>query len=102
MVIEIGRLVYDVEVKTVGEGPDAKKVLNNRLAIAIGKDKSTYIDIVAWDKRAEFIGNNFKKGNELYLEGQLINTTKMKKDIEYDTVVLQVSSVKFTHGNPRE
>ena len=99
MVMEIGRLVFDVEVKEVGD--DKKKVLNNRIAISIGKDKSTFIDIVAWNKTAELIGK-YKKGNEICVIGSLVNTKKKIGETEYDTVAIQVDRIEFTHGNPKE
>jgi single-stranded DNA-binding protein len=102
MVVELGRLMYDVKIDTVICGDKEKKVLNNRLAIKNGSGKDTQIDLVAWESRAEFISKYFKKGFEILVEGQLINSTKKKENVEYETVTLLVDSVKFTHGNPRE
>lgn len=99
MLMEIGRLVYDVEVKEVG---DNKKVLNNRIAIQNSKDNTTFIDIVAWNSTAELIGKYFKKGYEILIQGYLINRTKKKDNVEYDTVAIFVDKVIFTNGNPKE
>lgn len=103
MIQELGRLIYDVEVKEVGEN---KKVLNNRIAIQNGKNDSTFIDIVAWNGTAELIGNHFKKGFEILLSGRLINTHKKKKkndvEFEYESHCILVENVKFTYGNPKE
>lgn len=103
MLQELGRLVYDVEVKEVG---DNKKVLNNRIAIQNGKDDSTFIDIVAWNGTAELIGKHYKKGFEILLSGRLVNTQKKKKkddiEIEYESTAILVEGIKFTNGNPKE
>lgn len=99
MVTELGRLVFDVNLETVKED---KKVINNRIAIQHGKDKTTFIDIVAWGKNAEIISNYFKKGYEIYIEGNLINKTALKNDVEFQTVAIQVENIKFTNGNPKE
>lgn len=104
MVMEIGRLTFDVEVKEVGN--DSKKVLNNRIAINVGKDKTTFIDITAWNGTAELIAKSFKKGNEICVVGTLVNnkkkSTKDNVEFEYDTVGILVDHIEFTHGNPKE
>lgn len=99
MVVELGRLVYDVKVEKVKVGNDEKSVLNNRIAISSGKDKSIFVDIVAWGGTAELIGKYFQKGYEIYVEGHLINKTRKKDDVEFDTVALNVDNIKFTNGN---
>lgn len=99
MLMVLGRLTFDVEVKEVGEG---KKVLNNRIAIQNGKNNSTFVDIEAWEGTAELIGKYFKKGYEILLEGTLINRTKKKENVEFNNVVIRVDKVIFTNGNPKE
>ncbi len=99
MLMELGRLVYDVKIKEVG---DNKKVLNNRIAIPITKTESTFIDIVAWDSAAEQISKYYKKGFEILIQGRLINKTKKKDATEYDTVAILVDKVIPTYGNPKE
>lgn len=99
MLMELGRLTFEVKVNDVGEG---KKVLNNRIAIQAGKDKTTFIDIVAWNGTAELIGKYFKKGYEILIEGHLINTSKKKDNVEYETVEILVENVLFTHGKPAD
>ena len=105
MVGEIGRLVFDVKVDKVGA--DKKSVLNNRLAISSGKDsngkeKTTFIDVVAWNGTADLIGKYFKIGYEIYVEGHLINTTRKKDNVEFNTVAINIDTIKFTNGNPKE
>jgi single-stranded DNA-binding protein len=102
MLQELGRLVYDVEVRDVGDPGAEKKVLNNRIAISNGKNDSTFIDIVAWNGTAELIGKHFKKGFEILVSGKLINTQKKKGDLEYEGVAILVNHVTFTNGNPKE
>lgn len=100
MVMEIGRLVFDVDVKEVGT--DKKKVLNNRIAIKLNKDKTTFVDIVAWNGVAELIGKMYNKGNEVCVVGSLTNAKKKIGETEYDTVAILVDHIEFTHGNPKE
>lgn len=98
MVMEIGRLMFEVKLDTV---KGDKKVLNNRLAISSGKDNSTKIDIVAWGKTAEVINTYFKKGYEILVSGTLINTMRKKENVDFETVAILVDKVQFTHGNPK-
>ena len=77
-------------------------MLNNRLAIAIGKDETTFVDIVAWGATAELIAKYFKKGFEILVQGHLINKKRKKDNVEYDTVAILVDKVIFTNGNPKE
>lgn len=96
-----GRLSYDVKVDTVGN--DNKKVFNNRLAMRLGKDQTTFIDIVAWGGTAELIGKNYKKGSEILFQGKLINKKKTVADgVEVDGNAILIDEVIFTYGNKRE
>lgn len=97
----LGRLVFDVEAKEVGENKD-KKVLNNRIAVSVGKDKTTFIDIEAWGNTADIIEKYYEKGNEILAEGQLVNRTKKKNDVEYETVAFLVDKIIFTYGNKKK
>lgn len=99
----IGRIVFDVEVKKVGED---KTVFNNRIAVANSKDDTTFIDVVAWGKTADLIGKYYKKGFEIAVSGKMVNGTRKKEikkvTFEYQTTELLVERVHFTHGNPKE
>ena len=99
MVMELGRLTFDVVLENVGVD---KKVVNNRLAIAVSKNQTTFVDIVAWNGTAEIIEKHFKKGFEILIQGHLINKTKKKDNVDFDTVAILVDKVLFTNGNPKE
>lgn len=66
----VGRLVADPELRRTGTG---KAVTSFRMAVDRPiKDKQTdFLDIVAWDKLAEFAANNFAKGQEMLVDGEL-------------------------------
>lgn len=98
MLVELGRIVYDVELKAVGDG---KKVVNNALAIQRGKNLTTFIEFEAWDQTAERIAKYYKKGYEILLQGQLVNKKKKKGEQEFQTVAIVVDKMFFTHGNPK-
>jgi single-strand DNA-binding protein len=101
MFIEIGRLTQDVEVKTVTVNETEKRVMNNRLAVRAGKDDTAFIDITAWNGTADFIGAYFRKGDELFMEGELRNriVKSCEGGKELSRPFVMITRVKFTHGN---
>lgn len=94
-----GRLLLNVSVNTVSEN---KIVFNNRLAIREVNNKTTYIDVVAWDNTAKLIEMYFKKGYEILFQGHLINTKKKNLSCEFETVSIVIDNVLFTNGNPKK
>lgn len=68
--IGLGRLVKDVELKSVGS---ENKVANFTLAIQRGndKDKADFINCTAWNKTAENMEKYTKKGSMVLIEGEV-------------------------------
>ena len=68
--ILVGRLAQDPEVRYTQSG---KAVASFNLAVnRYGqKDAADFIPIVAWEKLAEVIGNNLKKGSQVLVEGRM-------------------------------
>jgi single-strand DNA-binding protein len=102
MFIEIGRLTQDVEVKTVAVDGAEKHVMNNRLAVRVSDGVSAFIDVTAWNGSADFICRHFKKGDELFIEGELRSRAVRKDDGEFSRPYILITKVKFTHGNSIE
>ncbi|WP_324825130.1 single-stranded DNA-binding protein [Sinanaerobacter sp. ZZT-01] len=99
------RLVNDVILTTANVKGEPRSVLNNRVAIKV-KDKTTFIDIVAWGSLAEVIGAYLAKGDEFYGEGELRNAAYKIKlpegtEKEIQAVYLLLDEIQFTHGNKR-
>ena len=103
MFIEIGRLTQEVEVKTVTIDGLEKHVMNNRLAVRVNGDSSAFIDVTAWNGTADLIGRHLKKGDELFIEGELRSRAVKKDDgREFSHPFILITKVKFTYGNRRE
>ena len=68
--ILVGRLAQDPEVRYTQSG---KAVASFNLAVnRYGqKESADFIPIVAWEKLAEVIGNNLKKGSQVLIEGRM-------------------------------
>ena len=66
-VILIGRLTKDPEIKKTSSG---KSVASFTLAVnqRFNRDKTDFINCVAWEKTADYLGNYVKKGNLIAVE----------------------------------
>ena len=84
MIIELGKLSNEVKTHTVTTEKGDKLVLNNRIMIYQGKDRTTFVDITAWNGVAEFIARHFKQNDEIFIEGELKN-----KEITVDNKTFQ-------------
>lgn len=73
-VILMGRLAQDPEIRYTTSG---KAVATFALAVrkamknANGEYEANFIRVVVWDKTAEAIGNNLKKGDRILLDGSI-------------------------------
>ena len=69
-VIMIGRLTKDPEIKKTSSG---KSVASFSLAVSdrYNRDKTDFINCVAWEKTADYLGNYVKKGNLIAVEGRI-------------------------------
>lgn len=98
MIIELGKLLNEVQVKTVTTDKGKKSVLNNRISIYQGKNKTTFIDITAWGFTAEFIAKHFKKGDEIFVEGEIKNKSVTIEDKTFQNCFLLVTNVRNVYG----
>lgn len=74
-----GRLVADPEFKAeIG-------IAKIRVAVNIGKDKTAFLSVTAFQKTAEFVMKHFKKGDPIIVEGK-INQHTYEKDGQKVTV----------------
>ncbi|WP_064616394.1 single-stranded DNA-binding protein [Streptobacillus moniliformis] len=90
----LGRLTKDPEVQYTGTG---KAYL--RFSIAVQRDSNReevdFINCVAWEKRAETIGQYFKKGERILVQGKIMTSTYEKNgEKRFNTDVL-VSRIGF-------
>lgn len=95
-VILIGNLTADPEIRQTNSG---MKVTSFSIAInRRGKDAGVdYINVVAWDKKAEFVAQFFKKGKPILVCGQLQQRTWADKNgakrHEYEVVADELTFV---------
>jgi single-strand DNA-binding protein len=79
-VIILGRLGKDPELRYTADG---KAIANFSLATSYGRgdtEKTEWHRCTAWEKTAEVIGEYVRKGNRLYVEGELQTRKWQDKD----------------------
>lgn len=74
--IGLGNLTRDPELKYTPKGMAVAKIgmaVNRKYKAESGeqKDEVTFIDIEAWGKQAELLGQYMRKGSPLFVEGRL-------------------------------
>lgn len=67
-----GNIVRDIELKTTQSG---KQVASLSIAINEGKDKTEFVNLVAWEKTAELINQYCQKGDRFACVGRLQTRT---------------------------
>lgn len=79
----MGRIATDVEISQTGSGTN---VLSVKLAVdrnrknKDGEKETDFHRVIFWDKLAEFVANNFKKGDPILVDCVAQNRTYTDKD----------------------
>ena len=98
MTNELCTLAMEPEVKTVQFGNTERTVMNSRVAIRYGKDRAAFINVTCWGKLAEYIGTYYKKGDEIYITGEIRNSNYKTDDRVLQTNYILITDVKRTFG----
>ena len=98
MITEIATFATEPELRTVQIGENDRSVMNGRIAINQGKDRASFINVTAWGKLAEYIGNYYKKGDEIYIEGEIRNSNYKTDDRTLQTNYILITTAKPTFG----
>lgn len=111
----IGRLVRDVEVKTISTTGNA--VVNNAIAVSryrnnnMGEriEETLFIDVVFYSRLAEIVGQYLRKGSKLAVEGFLqqqtwVDTATNQNRSKIQIVVenMEMLDSKPSEGNERQ
>lgn len=100
-VILIGNLTADPEVKQTQSGLSVVSftVAVNRRAGKDAEQKTDFINIVAWRKTAEFVGQYFKKGKPILVCGSIqTRSYKDKNDNKHIAVEVLADEVGFVES----
>ena len=101
----MGRLARDPELRQTTTG---KNVASFRIACdrgrrdANGQSQADWIDVVAWDRQAEFVCKYFQKGSLIVVDGRLQSRSYQDKTGANRTAVEVVANnINFAGPNPR-
>jgi len=98
VVVLMGRLAADPELKTTQSG---KSVTSFRIAVnrRYEKNAADFIDIVVWEKTAEFVTRYFSKGSMIAVQGRIQTRNYEDKNGNKRTAFEVVAdNVSFTGG----
>lgn len=95
-----GNLTRDPELRVVNNGTKQTSVVSFTVAVSKDftrangtKDKIvSYIQCEAWDSGAEIIGESFKKGDLVMIEGSLRNDSWEKDGVKHSTMKVRVNN----------
>lgn len=94
-VVIMGRLTKDAEERKTSAG---KSVCSFCVAVNddFNKDKTYYLDIIAWDKKAEFVTKYFRKGSMIAVQGRLTTRNwEDKNGSKHKAVEIVADAVSF-------
>lgn len=99
-----GNITRDPEMRYTKEGVPVTNfsVASNRIfkdSQENKKEETTFMEVVAWNKRAEVVAQYFKKGDPIFVTGRLMNNDWTDKDgaKRYKTVII-MDSFCFVSG----
>ena len=102
-VIITGNIAKEIEVKYTQTG---KCVSNFTVAVNEGygdKQKTTFINCVAWEKTAEALGNYCSKGSKVLVEGSLqVRSYDAQDGSKRWVTEILVRNVEFIGSKPKE
>lgn len=95
-----GNLARDPDVRTVNTNGKSTSVVNFTIAVSReytkangDRDKiTTFVPCEAWDSGAEIIGESFKKGDLVMVEGSLRNDSWEKDGVKHNTLKVRVNN----------
>lgn len=100
VILTNARLVRDVELKSAGELQIAKFTV--AMDRQFDKDKSDFINCVAFGKRAETIEKFFSKGSLINIEGKIQTGSYEKDGRKIYTFDVAVDNFEFLKGSKKE
>lgn len=101
-VVLAGNITGDIELKKT---PDGKAVTTFTVAVnrryAKGESKADFINVVAWEKKAEFVSQYFGKGKNIVIEGRIQTRSYEEKDGHKRTAT-EVVAEEVSFGDNRK
>lgn len=94
-----GRLTRDPETVSMQDGNKYSK-----FSLAVDrpyqKDKTDFIDVIAWNKTAELVERYLVKGRQVIVQGSLQIDTYERDGVKRTKAVVRAERVEFIGSNP--
>ena len=109
-IIIIGRLVRDIDLKTIGSGVSVANfclAVDRKFKNAAGEKETDFIDIVVWRQQADLCAKYLSKGNMAAVDGSLqIRTYEAKDGSKRKVAEVVADNVQFLspkgEGTPKQ
>lgn len=97
--VAFGGRVYGVTQVTTKSGVSMTKF---RLQVSRFKKEAMYIDVVSFDKNADFVNNHVKEGSGVFVAGKLDEDTWMKDEVKQYRLKVVADRVEFLPVNQKK
>ena len=100
----MGRLAADPQLRQTTTG---KNVASFRIACdrgrrdANGQSQADWLDVVAWDRTAEFVCKYFQKGSLIAIDGRLQSRSYQDKNVNNRTAIEIVAANNINFAGPK-
>ncbi len=108
-VILMGRLARDPDVRTTPSGKQVARMTIavdrrvNRNNLNEGQQSADFLNLVAWERLADFAGNYLRKGSKILVEGRLQSRSYEGQDGQKRYVTeVNVFDIEFAESKSRD
>ena len=102
IVAESGRLVRDPELRYTVETQKAVATFCIAVDRPGTKDKTDFLDCVAWEQKAEFLCRNFKKGQRIEVSGVLTTRNYEESGKKRKATEIRCDNIFFGESKPKD
>lgn len=102
IVAESGRLTRDPELRYTVEGQKAVATFCIAVDRPGTRDKTDFLDCVAWEQKAEFLCRNFKKGQRIEVSGVLTTRNYEEGGKKRKATEIRCDNIFFGYSKPKD
>lgn len=98
-----GNLTRDIELKETQSGKSYARIgIAVKRPFSKDKDAVDFLNLVVWDKTAEFMNKYMGKGSRVLVEGRIQTGSYEKDGTKFNTFDIVVDNVEFAGGDKRD
>ncbi|MBQ3337607.1 MAG: single-stranded DNA-binding protein [Selenomonadaceae bacterium] len=97
-----GNLTRDIELKQTTSGKSYARIgIAVKRPFSKDKDAVDFLNLVVWEKTAEFMNKYMGKGSRVLVEGRIQTGSYEKDGTKFNTFDIVVDNVEFAGGDKR-